>query len=812
MTITPRRITVFIMIVIAGIFVGGYHGLFTGQKVFTHDAIMWNGIFQYYIENIADGVFPYWDPYLLAGTYFYPNISLHGLLDPVVLLVAAAAKLFSISPLTAYVYFRLYRFAALLGGVYLLFHHITGCKRSAAMTVGMMLFALTPAYFRSSGMVDILFLTPYTLYFLVRFFEDPRGSRRYLHLSIVFFLAGMSTNVYVPTFYLFNLLAFLAVLPFMKVVNIREAAAALADRKLLLFLATGAVLVALLMAPPLMVALRDAAGEGELFPMVRIAQKNDGNLKRIMASDIGTGSLSSKFTDGRGVFSSYGNMIQTVYPDAFESVPFFADDLMSEVSQYVGIIPFLFAVIGLRYHRSRYRHLALVMLIIITANMFSFEGMSGKPYNIVQKAFNAVFPPLAMAEAREAFGVYFIFYLSMLAALGFSIFFDGERFAALAREQGRKIIMLCAGIIMFKVAVTAYYGGKVVFASAHDAFIMAQVAAFAFLVFLHGRGRLAGRTLSVIIIATIMIDFAVYQRYAEKYIVADSAPHQEMAHAGQVAASQKEFQYLRAPVAAQPGVPFGETILREKGALTYGNNHALFSTKRYYDLLTHVPLQNQLALSGVVFPVVRFYPVAMTLEAPEKQKLLDHLMSADDIGLGQSLFVEAGNHSGRDRGPGVPGEIGSFTQYESVTWYNPYSLSSFLQEYFAARGPFLKHIRENYVNYFLKSDLASLSVEEFSPNEVLIAVNNRTAGYLLYNDGWSKYWQAFDGDRELPVMIANYNSKAVFLEKGEHMVRFVFNPIPYKIGLVAYYIGLVISAFLIALLYLKGRNSHPAGP
>src|SRR5262245_33681234 len=47
-----------------------------------HDAIGWYGAYHYFYDSVARGVFPFWNPYSLAGTPFYPNYQLCGFLEP----------------------------------------------------------------------------------------------------------------------------------------------------------------------------------------------------------------------------------------------------------------------------------------------------------------------------------------------------------------------------------------------------------------------------------------------------------------------------------------------------------------------------------------------------------------------------------------------------------------------------------------------------------------------------------------------------------------------------------------------------------
>ncbi|MDA8434323.1 MAG: hypothetical protein M0Z60_15370, partial [Nitrospiraceae bacterium] len=114
--------------------------------------------------------------------------------------------------------------------------------------------------------------------------------------------------------------------------------------------------------------------------------------------------------------------------------------------------------------------------------------------------------------------------------------------------------------------------------------------------------------------------------------------------------------------------------------------------------------------------------------------------------------------------------------YEDVTGLSPFPLRDFVSQYLLRNRTLMEDARSD-AGRFLNTKGYSLSVQEFSPNDIAISVKNDKDGYLLYGDGWSRYWRAFDGESEIPVEIANYNSKAVYLKKGLHTVRFVFDPV-----------------------------------
>jgi len=789
-----------LLVVVAIIFVGLYADLFAAKKIFVHDNIIWYGSFHYYVESLAAGHFPYWNPYMMTGTYFYPNISLLGLLDPSVLVCAAVVKLAGISPLTAFIYFRLFRLFVFTAGAYYLYRHITDCPLSAVTAAGVLMFAVTPAYFNQNGMIDLVYLTPFILFFIARFFEDTAGPGRFYYLSCAVLLTGITMNIFIPAYFLFNLVFFLLALFIAGIVPVRRISACIHDRRLLLFSACAVALIVLMSAPPLMVMFKDASADGELFPILRVVQK--AGFRQIVASDIGNASLSGSFTEHLGQFSSWGNMANLLYPDVFLSLPYFsAKGMLAENNQYIGILPFLLAVIGLLYHKSRYRYLAAFMALVITINMFGVSGVNG-PFNVLQKAFNAVFSPLGMIDVRQSFGSYLLLYLCMLSALGLGIIFNRENLREFLGSRLGRILALIALIVAVKTGVTWFIGGKYFFASYHDLFVLCELIFFGLLLYLYQRGVLKQSALYILLIGLIFADHYLYNRYTERYVLQDSGfLYSATGRPGRKAVN--EFQYFRMLLPPPNGLAFAENLDRMNCVLTYGNNHSPFSTKRYYDFLTHVPLTNQLVLSGVVYPNLGFFPTERSIIRADRRELLDFLASAEAESLSGSVFLEK---APAERASLNPVELQRLDRYPKIDWLDPsYVGNYFLPRYLEKWGPLINSLRADPGGYLATPEHA-VSVSGFTPNEAVFSVRNYRDGYLLYNDGWSRYWQAFENNREIPVVPANYNSKAVFLQRGEHTIRFVFNPVHYKIGLAAYYLGLLVTACMAGFfLYRKGR-------
>jgi len=77
----------------------------------------------------------------------------------------------------------------------------------------------------------------------------------------------------------------------------------------------------------------------------------------------------------------------------------------------------------------------------------------------------------------------------------------------------------------------------------------------------------------------------------------------------------------------------------------------------------------------------------------------------------------------------------------------------------------------------------SLAVLKYSAQTVEIGVNGDTNGYLVLSDAWYPGWRATVDGVEASVLRANYAFRAVPVSAGEHLVRFEFKPLSWKIGL-----------------------------
>lgn len=95
---------------------------------------------------------------------------------------------------------------------------------------------------------------------------------------------------------------------------------------------------------------------------------------------------------------------------------------------------------------------------------------------------------------------------------------------------------------------------------------------------------------------------------------------------------------------------------------------------------------------------------------------------------------------------------------------------------------------------------AAATVLDRSPEELLVTASG--PGVLVLTDAYHRGWRAYLEDgREIPVYLANYVSRAVGLPPGEHTVRFVFDPLSWRVGRVV-----SLATLALALAVLSSRR------
>jgi hypothetical protein len=85
-----------------------------------------------------------------------------------------------------------------------------------------------------------------------------------------------------------------------------------------------------------------------------------------------------------------------------------------------------------------------------------------------------------------------------------------------------------------------------------------------------------------------------------------------------------------------------------------------------------------------------------------------------------------------------------------------------------------------------------VAITRYAPSEVEIRADTQAAGFLVLLDNYYPGWEVtVDGQRRT-VIRADYFARAVYLDKGQHTVEFVYRPLSFRIG-----VGLSAAALVV---------------
>jgi hypothetical protein len=101
-----------------------------------------------------------------------------------------------------------------------------------------------------------------------------------------------------------------------------------------------------------------------------------------------------------------------------------------------------------------------------------------------------------------------------------------------------------------------------------------------------------------------------------------------------------------------------------------------------------------------------------------------------------------------------------------------------------------------------------LSILQYDPNTVTIAVDTDQPGYLVLPDAYYPGWQAtVDGQPE-SIRRANYAFRAVYVPAGQHTVQFTFEPVIWKVGLIVSGVTLLVLVVWAGWRLTRGRQKR----
>ncbi len=95
-------------------------------------------------------------------------------------------------------------------------------------------------------------------------------------------------------------------------------------------------------------------------------------------------------------------------------------------------------------------------------------------------------------------------------------------------------------------------------------------------------------------------------------------------------------------------------------------------------------------------------------------------------------------------------------------------------------------------------------------NSFKVDVQMQKAGFLLLSENYYPAWEAYVDGKETKIYRANYLFRAVYLDKGRHEVKFVYDSAPYKIGKAFTLFSSLLVLCIFGFYLIKGYVSKKA--
>lgn len=775
-----------------------------------HGAMSPYGDYKFFYTSLAEGILPFWNPYSQSGMPYYVNYQLYGFLEPTNFLAVLAMKVFSWTPLAAYLFHQLLVYYIFVTGALHVLRFITGSPRTSLLFAFVFALAVFPNFMREGHAVSCFFLVPYMTFFLLRFFKQ----KSYRDLFAGGILLAISANLGVPGGIIFYFVLLAAGGFLLGIFRIPEITGRRGDLKRAARLLLLAVLMLLIAAPAFAVAWETVTGN-EMLPSFRIFLNNGINLARVYGSDVPPYRLLDEwFTNRYKVSIPAANLAGLVIEPLQEYFSALSGSLgeFSEVRLYLGLLPLIFlaGIWGLRKQTPLWRYALLFsfLAVMLLGAMANFRTVAVAKPAFPQKLFGFVFPLFTASNFLERYGVLFLFCLVLLSALGF---------LTLNRQKNRLVFGLGALLAFFKAAVLSYaclfrYTGAVV----RTKLVSPEVFCLDLVVFLMGAGVLLVfwprfrkilfsvrfEPLRFCAMALIFLDLLMFGLAGKQIMSREISEHEILERESRPPASD-DFTDYRTPFSYPGNYPwdrfFGyEASRREMAAFPYtlkvllgrdpsadtgSDRHAsplkydhFWMTRYFYDYLAHLPLKRQLHFSSVTSPMLNFYPKEKVLFLDQRYDVIAAMSGPSENGPEGNLYIESDPFF-----QGPPLKIKIFFNTELFVRYGPEDTAELL--------------RSREVKRPANADIA---VVEFDSNKLRALIDSPQDGYFYFADGYSRHWKAFVDGGRAKIEKTNINFKSVFLTAGVHAVTFVYDPVFFRFSLFLYVMGLFLATAILS--------------
>jgi uncharacterized membrane protein YfhO len=101
---------------------------------------------------------------------------------------------------------------------------------------------------------------------------------------------------------------------------------------------------------------------------------------------------------------------------------------------------------------------------------------------------------------------------------------------------------------------------------------------------------------------------------------------------------------------------------------------------------------------------------------------------------------------------------------------------------------------------------ANVSLMKETNQKLIIEVDSKDGGILVLGDSFYPGWKAYVDGKETEILAANINQRAIVVPEGKHQVRFIFDPLTFKIGWIISLSTFMILVIISLFTFLKSRT------
>ncbi|OHD69333.1 MAG: hypothetical protein A2W19_05330 [Spirochaetes bacterium RBG_16_49_21] len=777
-----------------------------------HDAMNWHGVSHYFYTSVADGRFPYWNPYSQAGTPFYNYFQTLGLLEPSNFIFIFIQKITGCTTFTSYILHYLFLMYIFILGTYFTLRFLLRDNRLSLVFSIILLLSVFPNFMRQNGALNTFVLAPFLTYFIFKFFTVNNNCKKGVYLFCNAVLIAISLHIYIVVGIIYYIIVLMVLFFILRIFSIKKVVHYIFSREGLRWFSISFI-VFLLISAPVLAMYFDFNYHNEIFPNVRVILNNGFNLVKVFASNITESFFSDKFLNNHRVSIKPGNLIGLITePNAIGL--FGVSFKKSEILLYVGILPLIFFFRGLIKTKNKTRWAFFIITVITLLVMTSWDIKTGPTTtkSISQNIIFMIIPFLKAYNTYQNFGILFLFTIIISAAISFK---NNTRFSLYLF-----ITLYTCLIIKITWELFSYSNIKNSSQILIQVLIQILILLIIQLILLL---LLASFSQKIISIKNLTILFMVFDIFIFSFISSINYPdfininnyyyeylkkldlYSKKERSGfdeyrlittfdkncyvSIDSSEDEiFKHSRTfwgnEVYRQKSVPFPALYIFKlfNTSIDGDYNHLpymdhFYTTVWYYDYLVNVSPERQLVLSSVISPILNYYPLKRVIFVDNKYEAVQAINKLNVDDLENYIFIE--------KNPGfhkTDVEVKHLFDSKHVLHFSEKDLTNFK-----------KTMRKRYLgnNKYIK-------VLDFDVNFLTAEIDAPGDGYFYFSDGFSKHWKAFVDGKKTKIEKTNINFKSVYVAKGKHTIKFRYDPVIFRFSLYLYISGMVLSIIVLA--------------